>query len=296
MPDSHISIRNKTGEQFAPPRKIKPRKMGFEPPENLEKHWVNGNALISHIANSFTLIFPEGEKFFIRSVKRFINDISNPEVRQEAKAFMGQEMNHYLEHEKFFELFEKQGYDIEPFLKFYKFVAYDVIESLLTDKLHLSTTAGLEHYTALLAELGIENDVLKNSPEIMKDLFYWHAAEEIEHKGVAFDVLQDVDNDYLLRVAGMVLASVLFLVFSGSATVTLLFQDGSLFKPDIIKNATDFFFTRQGLFPKAFKIFLEYFDPDYHPWQKQNSHLADQVFGKSDELLPEKYMGKQKSK
>jgi predicted metal-dependent hydrolase len=41
----------------------------------------------------------------------------------------------------------------------------------------------------------------------MRQLLAWHAAEELEHKAVAFDVLQAIDPSYALRIAGLALAT-----------------------------------------------------------------------------------------
>ena len=40
----------------------------------------------------------------------------------------------------------------------------------------------------------------------MREMLAWHAAEEIEHKAVAFDVLQAVAPSYALRMAGLFFA------------------------------------------------------------------------------------------
>ena len=47
----------------------------------------------------------------------------------------------------------------------------------------------------------------------MQKLLAWHAAEEIEHKAVAFDVLQQVDPSYALRIAGLAHATILLSSF-----------------------------------------------------------------------------------
>ena len=43
----------------------------------------------------------------------------------------------------------------------------------------------------------------------MRALLLWHAAEEIEHRAVAFDVLRQVSPSYALRVAGLAMATAL---------------------------------------------------------------------------------------
>jgi hypothetical protein len=59
----------------------------------------------------------------------------------------------------------------------------------------------------------------------MTRLLRWHACEEIEHKSVAFDVLQEVDPRYRVRVAGLVIATIGLLGFWRLATRQLIAQD-----------------------------------------------------------------------
>jgi predicted metal-dependent hydrolase len=61
-------------------------------------------------------------------------------------------------------------------------------------RIGLAITAALEHYTASIAETVLKHrDIyMKECREDMRQMFLWHAAEEIEHKSVAFDVFKDV--------------------------------------------------------------------------------------------------------
>ena len=182
---------------------IKRRRVNFEFPLSIPRHWLAGSAFRSHLLNSFTLIFPEGEKYFIRSIERYSKQITNPKLKSDVREFMRQETQHYIEHEKFLKNLRLQGYQIDPLLKFIKFMTRDVLEPFLGPKMNLSITAGLEHFTALLAEIGLKEKFLEGAHPEMRRLFEWHAAEEIEHRAVAYDVLQTIDDSYLLRVAGL---------------------------------------------------------------------------------------------
>jgi len=62
-------------------------------------------------------------------------------------------------------------------------------------------------------------------PEV-KSLLLWHAAEEIEHKAVAYDVLQRVNSRYTVRVAGLAIATTLLLVWWAMAFRMLVEQEG----------------------------------------------------------------------
>src|SRR3546814_7851182 len=78
----------------------------------------------------------------------------------------------------------------------------------------VATTAAAEHFTASLAGYVLEDNTWADTdvdPE-MAQLFLWHAAEEIEHRHVAYDVYQHIGGGYVRRVAAMVPLAGLILI------------------------------------------------------------------------------------
>lgn len=204
---------------------IQPRRF-TEPFGSMPRHWLGGSALATHVANGVNLLFPAGERFFVRSVRRYLAEIDNdPELKAAVRAFAQQEGHHAHAHERLFAELEAQGYAIKPFLRGYEAVAYGFIERVTSDKLHLATTAAAEHFTALLAEGFLTRDVAGLMPDSIRRLFSWHAAEEIEHRAVAYEVLQRVDPSYPLRIAGLAMASATLAGFWAAATISLLLQE-----------------------------------------------------------------------
>jgi uncharacterized protein len=51
--------------------------------------------------NSLHSVFPAGERYFIRSVKWFDKKIQDPDLKERVKAFIGQEVQHGMQHESF---------------------------------------------------------------------------------------------------------------------------------------------------------------------------------------------------
>lgn len=241
----------------------------------IPRHWLGGSMVGTAIANSLNLVFPDGERFFVRSVNHFLPDIDDPQLRERVKHFFGQEGQHAREHERLFEVLREQGYDIDPLLDRYRHLAYEVLAPRVPAKLRLSVTAALEHFTATFAVHALTTGLLdKHAPPVMVELLKWHAAEEIEHKDVAYDVLMAVDNSYALRVAGLAIAVATLWGFWTYFTIELLRQEPEFEWRRVVQE----WFTRgldgHGPATTAPLAVLQYLAPAFHPSKLANDELA----------------------
>jgi predicted metal-dependent hydrolase len=256
-----------------PPRVPRPRSPGVDLDAPVPRHWFGGNAVATHIANGVNLLFPAGERFFVRSVNHYIDRVDDPVLRAQIKGFFGQEGRHAREHERVFAMLEEQGYDVRTFLRVYERIAYGALEKIAPPALRLSATAACEHFTAIMAENVLKRPVLDRAHPAMRALFLWHAAEEIEHRAVAYDVLRLVNPSYGLRVAGMVVSAALLAGFWAAATATLVLQERDVPRARLFGDWRSARVTRAER-----QVFLpgirEYLRPGFHPSQKDTDRLA----------------------
>jgi predicted metal-dependent hydrolase len=205
------------------------------------------------------------------------------------KAFIGQEAQHMAQHKSFWEVLRKESDAVDQFLPFYNRWGYEYFEEFSNrftgGKLGLSVTVALEHYTAIFAESALEYDsrLLQNFPPEMKAMLQWHAAEEIEHKAVAFDVLKEVDDDYLLRIAGMILGTFSLSFFILTGQLVFLINDKNIDISSIPNQLFNFLQRATPLFTNIANHVLDYLRPDFHPDDNQNRYLAEEIFQKFDE-------------
>ncbi|WP_229023240.1 metal-dependent hydrolase [Actinomarinicola tropica] len=70
--------------------------MAFEASlQEVPRHFgVDGDLLSSHIAACLSSVFPDGEDFFVRSVRRFRDQVTDPDLKQQVNGFIGQEAVH----------------------------------------------------------------------------------------------------------------------------------------------------------------------------------------------------------
>lgn len=259
---------------------IKPRKMEFPFDADIPRHWVGGGAFTTALANALNLVFPLGERFFVRSVRAYADLIADdPKLAADVRGFIGQEVRHGIEHERFFDVLRAQGFDVDTFLRQYEHVAYELIEPRVSKKMRLSVTVALEHFTATFAEAAFERGVPeKYFHPTMRDLLLWHAAEEIEHKAVAFDVLQKVDPSYALRIAGLALATAGLLGFWAMGATALLRQEKGLTLREVLRQRSDA--KKRGTLDgkDIRRAFFAYLAPDFHPSKNDNYDLARRYF------------------
>ena len=253
------------------------RKPNFDLKKDLGHDWFNGSPFNTAFENSFSLLFPLGEKAFIESVKHFEKEIEDPKLLQEIYSFYGQEAAHRKYHQKYNELLCKlRGYDLEHLTK--SQVKRDQLRySQLTPYQRLASTVAAEHLTAILADdlLRDKEHFVDSGKEVAK-LWYWHALEETEHKAVAFDVYEAVGGYLKMRRRALLLATYFILKDTFRGIFIMLKQDGQLMKIRTWIDAVNFLFIKPGILRKAFIPWLQFFKKDFHPWQTDNSDLIKQ--------------------
>src|SRR3954467_11582874 len=186
-----------------PSRQVPTRRISFaDSLAELPKHFAgDGDLLASHITAGLSAVFPDGEDFFVRSVRHFRDEIDDPALKRQVAGFIGQEAMHGREHRAFNDRLAELGYPTKKIERFTKW-GLELRERIAPPKANLAATAALEHFTATLAELVLTDEATRQQfgHEAVRDLFVWHALEESEHKAVAFDVYKAVGGTERMRV------------------------------------------------------------------------------------------------
>lgn len=252
------------------------RNLKFELGSEIPRDWHGGRQAITSFFNNLSVFFPAGEKFFIVSVKAHKHYIRDPRLAEEARAFYSQEGIHSREHIRYNAVLKDQGY---PVLAMEKRVErlLRLVSRLTTARQQLAVTSALEHFTALMAHLMLRDaKVLEGAHPVMAALWRWHAAEENEHKAVAFDVYRAAGGNYVERCMVMVFATVIFWAKVFEHQVRLMRHDGTLFSLGEWRSLLSFLFVSPGAFRGLGALYLDYFRPSFHPWDLDNRDLLNE--------------------
>jgi uncharacterized protein len=256
--------------------KIPVRRPGFNFTEDYNRYWFKDNILLTHMLNSLHIVFPAGERFFVNSLKTFEKDVTDEILRKRIKNFIGQETQHGMQHEKFWDTLEKQGLHPTEYANWYAEHAYTHVqlntEKALGTEISLAVTAALEHYTAALAEVATELEIWNDMPEELADLLRWHALEELEHKSVSYDVLKAVKVNYTMRTLGLVIGSLSLGYYTAAGMIHFFQKDNNKSTFKIFRDLPVFLQSFGRVSLKVAPIILKYLDPDFHP--DQISHQA----------------------
>ena len=254
--------------------KITPRDITFNITDQSPRYWFDEDVFKTHFFNAFFTTFPPGEDFFVRSVIHFRNEIKDPLLQQQITDFSAQEGHHSRCHQDHLDVLTRQGYtSLERENKL-----IDALGKWANRHFPLSSllaTLSLEHFTAILAHQALTYPELFADPshEDFTPLFKWHAAEEIEHKAVAYDVYMQVDGRYWPRVIAMIGSTIGLLAILPIRMTPLLFKDGKLFSWKTWREGLPFLFGRNGLFIKPWRHYLQFYKKDFHPWDVEDYDL-----------------------
>jgi predicted metal-dependent hydrolase len=238
--------------------------------------WLGGDPFGSAFYNALSATFPQGERFFMDSVRRFKADLPGA-LAAEAQAFVAQEAMHTREHVAFNRLVADQGYDIAPLEE--RTRRRLNLARRCSPRLQVAITMALEHFTAILAHALLANPAhLEGASDEAKALWRWHAIEEIEHKAVAFDTFLAVHKSIpaplrWLRRSFVMVVSTLLLAESIAANMRhLLAQDGIRgFRA--LRGALHYLWVKPGMLREVGALYFSFFRPGFHPWAHDDRAL-----------------------
>ncbi|WP_078323419.1 metal-dependent hydrolase [Mycobacteroides salmoniphilum] len=271
-------------------RPIKTRRITFRyPTGSLNRHYVQGDLVMSHIIAMLSAVFPEGEDYFIRSVKHFSDQITDPALKKQVAGFIGQEVTHGREHRELNERLQQMGYPTR-IVDRVTLRGMNLYTRCLPPRLNLAMTAALEHYTATLAETLLTDqraqDLLGEGE--VRSMLLWHALEESEHRAVAFDVYQTVGGTERMRRWSMRLITTVFLCGTVLDTLMSLILDRATYNPiRLFKSVAELrhspFVTRD-----VRDRIRAYNRPGFHPDEFDNTDLVERwntkLFGEQGQL------------
>ncbi|WP_159098800.1 metal-dependent hydrolase [Aquabacterium olei] len=256
---------------LAPPPIVPREKLDFGLDGDIPRHWMAGDPFKTRFFDAMSTLFPVGERFFITCVRDFKDRITDPRVLQDIKDFTRQEAQHSMLHTRYNDRLQAQGVHVDQILAGQEKRLFQIIRGHCSREFTLGITAAAEHITAIMADCFVERpEIFEGADPRLRALYVWHAMEEMEHKAVAFDVLQDVArSSYLNRVGSMLLVTMLFPYHVFRIMRHMLQVDGfsRWQRTKIWARGLWWLYGPGGLFPPILGQYFRYLKPGFHPWQ-----------------------------
>lgn len=251
--------------------------------------YYEDNSVVTSLFVVLSAMFPPGEMFFIESVRNVRDQITDEKLLEDIRNFIAQEAFHSREHKSLNEHLIQSNYpevvEIEALTKarLDKFRKLPKVEQL-------AATVVMEHFTATLARLLLTDPLIKQkTTQESRNLWEWHALEELEHKSVAFEALKAIGGNTvrnrriaLIRVARFI------------APITFDYWIQILKRKDIkfsVKELKDAFYlafggvNRLGIFSRTFIEMLDVRDQHFDPLDMQTEQLEaeyrEKLFGEN---------------
>lgn len=245
------------------------------------------NPVVTSLFVVLSAMFPPGEMFFIESIRNVRNQIKDEKLLEDIRAFIAQEAFHSREHKTLNNHLIHSNYpeviEIEAKTK----ARLDKLRKLSTVE-QVAATVVMEHYTATLARLLLTDQLIKRkTTQESRNLWEWHALEELEHKSVAFDVLNAIGgNSSKNRKAALARVSKLIMPIMFEYWIKILKRKDIRFTLKQLKDGIYLGFggiNRLGILSKAFVDMLDVIEESFDPLHMQTEHLEaefrEKLFG-----------------
>jgi len=273
-------------------REVPTRRISFdESLRDLPKHFAqDGDIVGSHLIASLSAVFPDGEDFFVRSVRHYRDQITDPALKRQVSGFIGQEAVHGREHRDFNDRLAELGYPTKRIERFTK-KGLALRERIAPPASNLAATAALEHFTATLAECILSDEQTREmiGHESVKNLFLWHALEESEHKAVAFDVYKAIGGTERMRVWTMKAIRLSFVIGLGLQVVVSVAMDPYARRhPRKVWRSVRRLLASPLASRQTWDLLKDYDRPDFHPDDRDTDELVarwrSELFGDAGSL------------
>jgi predicted metal-dependent hydrolase len=256
------------------------RNLRFSLPKNKATSWNPSGLHITQFYNTLSIFFPAGERFFIQSVRNYRDRITDPHLKEQISAFIGQEGFHTREHEAYNEALKAAGMPIDGLDRF----VVEILEvaKKFPNSYQLAFTVALEHLTAVLGDMLLSNEfLLEGSDEHYAAIWNWHAIEETEHKAVCFDAYEQVvgtgASAYSQRVSAFVIANAVFWTVFLPYYVIMLGRSGGVLNVKGWLKLANLLAGRPGIMRRVLPDWADFFRPGFHPWMHDNREYLNKA-------------------
>jgi predicted metal-dependent hydrolase len=238
---------------------------------NVPRFWHGGRKSVTAFFDNLSLFFPVGERFFVSSVRAHQRHVTDEKLAADVRAFCGQEGVHGREHDRYNAMLRQRYPAAAMEKRVAKLLA--VVTRTLPPRLQLAATCALEHFTALMGQFLLTDPrMLDGAHPAMAALWKWHAAEENEHKAVAYDVFVAAGGTYGERVLAMVGASLIFWAKVLEHQVRMMSHDGIALSPREWRDLVWYLAVEPGGLRGVVRHYLAYYRPGFHPNDIDSSH------------------------
>lgn len=255
------------------PSQIPVRHMDFQfDAKELDTEFFRNTEFASAIFEALSIFLTFGEDLVIDTARYHRDLLDDPELKQRLTSLIGQEAIHSKMHNAFNDELEKHRFPV-PLYRYVADKVFDYGFKQLPNRMQLSLMAGIEHFTAVLAEYMMKHeDVFYDTQdEKQRALWMWHMLEESEHKDIAYDVYQTLSGNYALRMSGFALASltILVLVPMAGSVIPVIRKPSNVLSvrywKDVARSVKFLAGREDGVFGSTMHHLLDYRRKDFHP-------------------------------
>lgn len=242
--------------------------------------WHSNDPVATAWYNSVSASLPRGEAFFIDTLRDFREGLPT-RLAREIKAFTAQEINHTREHVAFNRLVSDHGYNVESIDQ-----GIQVMLELTAGRpkeFNLAVTIALEHFAAIISrQLLVDPRYLEGADPVAADIWRWHATEEIEHKGLVYDIWLHATRDWSAwkryKTRALIAALITRKYFGNRIrdAIGLLEQDGFT-RREAKRKLYAFLWWKPGMMRRMFFQWAAILTPGFHPWKHDDRALIGKL-------------------
>ncbi len=240
--------------------------------------WHSGEPYLSHYWNSFSMLFPLGERHTVEIARDCLAGLDldkseRPALQADTWAFIGQEAAHRRVHSEYNRVLDAQGYrnSVEPLWQ-----SQLRLMRRCSLRTQLATGAAFEHWTATLADFHLGTTVTtEGMAATPRRVWDWHAVEETEHKSVLFDLYLRSGGGYWHRVLSFLFMTLVLVFDLSYQQIAVLHRDRVLHRPHTWRVALRAWFGRHGMAWHHLPHIAAYLRPGFHPNQHDSRALIE---------------------
>jgi len=246
------------------------RKLRFDF-DNIEGHdpvWSQSNPDFSIFINALGVHVPHFERFLVRTMREYRDEINHDKLINDVKAIIGQESHHAFNFERWTSEMDKRYTGLSNLNNLAK--QYFVNSSdKRSKKFKIGLTAGYETFTFTggLIILNRYKELMQDADPTIRALWVWHQVEEIEHGAVAFDFYKFFypEDEWYRR--GMIVFAYLHIIWETFRAYALMVKKEGFYKNPLRAFKAWRFFISFGidLGISALPVFSRKYHPRNHP-------------------------------